>query len=57
MAGKQAKLDRANNIRKKSAGIEKEENDATTMFTMMKQQYQEHINQMKERNKQALKMA
>ena len=56
-AGKRAKFDHANNIKEETAGIEKEENDATTMFTMMKQQYQEHINQMKERNKQALKMA
>ena len=56
-AGNRAKFDHANNIKEETAGIEKEENDATTMFTMMKQQYQEHINQMKERNKQALKMA
>ena len=56
-AGKQAKLDRANNIEEEASKIEKEENRVTMMFDMMHQKNQEKINQIKESNKQTLEMA
>ena len=53
-AGKRAKFDRANNIKEEASEIEKEENESTMMFSIMHQQRQEQINQMKESDKQAL---
>ena len=55
--GKRDKFDRTNNIKEEAAKIEKAENDATMMFTMIQQQQQEQLNQMKDSNKQALEIA
>ena len=57
MAGKQAKLDRANNIKEGAHDTEKEENNVIMMFAMMQHQHQDHINQMKDRKEHALEMA
>ena len=56
-AGKQAKLDRTNNIEGEATKIEKEENRVTLMFDMMHQKHKEKINQIKGSNKQTLEMA